>query len=86
VTALRLARIGAIAAAFALVFTLSQRATLAREGQTLPGLSWAIGVLTLIFLVNAYFIERMQGPEGNLRKDLLWGLAAGGVAIILSRL
>ena len=85
-TALRLVRAAAIALAFAFAFALSQRATLAREGETLPGISWAIGALSALFLVSAIVVERTQGPEANLRKDLMWGLAVGGIVIILSRL
>ena len=85
-TALRLVRAAAIALAFAFAFALSQRATLAREGETLPAISWGIGVLSALFLVSAITMERTQGPEANLRKDLMWGLAAGGILIVLSRL
>ena len=85
-TAFRLLRIAAIAVGFFVVFTLSQEATRARQGTTVPGMSWAIGVLSLIFLISAVVGERTQGPEHNTRKDLLWGLATGGIAIVLSRL
>jgi hypothetical protein len=85
-TALRVVRAAAIALVFAVAVTLSQRATLAREGETLPGVSWAIAALSVLFLVSALVSERTQGPEANLRKDLMWGLGAGGIVIILSRL
>lgn len=85
-TAFRLARIAAIAIGFVLVFTLSQRATVAREGQTLPGIAIAIGVLSVIFLLGAYATERSQGPEANSRKDLFWGLGTGGIGIALAQL
>ena len=85
-TAFRIARISAIAIVFGVVFTLSQRATLAREGQTMPGMMWAIGALALIFLLGAYATERSQGPEANTRKDLFWGLATGGIGIVLGQL
>ncbi len=85
-TALRLLRIAAIAFAFWIVFTLSQAATRAREGVTVPGISWAIGVLSVMFLISALVAEQSQGPEANGRKDLMWGLAAGGIAIVISRL
>jgi peptidoglycan/LPS O-acetylase OafA/YrhL len=84
-TALRLLRIAGIAAGFWVVFNLSQQATLARQGAAVPGISWAIGVLSLFFLIGAIVTERSQGPEANGRKDLLWGLAAGGIAIVVSR-
>jgi hypothetical protein len=84
VTPLRLLRIAAIAIAFALVFTASQQATLARYGETTPGLRWAIGVLTVLFLAGAWATERTHGPDANVRKDMLWGLAAGGVGILVN--
>ncbi len=84
-SALRLVRIAAIAVGFFVVFTLSQEATRARQGTTVPGISWAIGALSVIFLISAIAAERTQGPEHNGRKDLVWGLATGGIAIVLSR-
>ena len=84
-TALRLGRIVAIAFGFFLAFSASQRATLARYGETVPGISWAIGALTVFFLVAAIATERTQGPDANVRKDLLWGLVGGGVLIVVSR-
>jgi hypothetical protein len=82
----RALRIAGFALGFAFVFTLSQRATLARYGETLPGISWAIGALSAFFLIGAWATERTQGAEANARKDLLWGLGAGGIIIVLSRL
>ena len=84
-TAVRVLRGGGIAVAFFFIFNLSQHATKIRQGTTVPGISWAIGVLSVIFLVSAFLAERSQGPEENLRKDLLWGLATGGIAIVISR-
>ena len=84
--ALRLLRVAGFALAFTLAFTLSQRATLARTGETVPGMSWAIGALSTFFLIGAWATERTQGAEANVRKDLLWGLGVGGVLIVLSRL
>ncbi len=83
--AARLLRIAGIALALALVFTLSQRATLARSGETVPGMLWALGALSVFFLVAAFANESSQGPEANVRKDLLWGLGLGGVLAIVSR-
>ena len=80
---IRALRIAGIAAAFWYAFTLSQEATRAREGTTITGIHWAIGALSLLFGVNAFLAERFQGAEANARKDLLWGLAAGGIAIFL---
>lgn len=83
---LRLIRITAIAFGFAFIFLLSRQATAARGGEDLPGISWTLGVLSLIFTASAIASERTRGPEANLQKDFLWGLAAGGVLVILSRL
>ena len=86
-TILRPIRIVAIAVAFFVVFTYSQAVTAARSGgETAPGIAAAIAVLTLFFTIGALAIERTQGPEANLRKDLLWGLASGGVGILVQRL
>ncbi len=84
--AVRLLRIAGIAIAFVVVFTLSQRATLARSGETVPGTLWAIGALSVFFVVAAFANESTQGPEANVRKDLLWGLGAGGILAIVTHL
>jgi len=87
VTPLRLLRIVGFAAGFFVAFTASQAATAARNGgETVPGIAYAIGALSLFFLVGAYATERTQGPEQNVRKDMLWGLGSGGIAIVASRL
>jgi hypothetical protein len=87
VTPLRLVRIVVIAAGFFVAFTVSQAMTAARSaGETVPGIHFAIGALSFFFLVGAYATERTQGPEQNIRKDLLWGLGAGGLAIVANRL
>jgi len=83
---LRLIRISAIALGFACLFALSRYATLSRGGEDLPGISWALGVLSVIFTASAIVGERLRGPEANLAKDVLWGLAAGGIITTLSRL
>jgi hypothetical protein len=83
---LRLIRITAIAFGFAFIFLLSRQATAAHGGEDLPGISWTLGVLSLIFTVSAIASERTRGPEANLQKDFLWGLAAGGILVIISRL
>ena len=83
---LRLVRIAAIAIGFAFIFLLSRQATAARGGEDLPGISWTLGVLALIFTGGAIASERTRGPEANLQKDFLWGLAAGAVIVIVSRL
>lgn len=86
-TALRLVRIAAIAFGYWFVFTTSQQMTAARNaGETVPGVAWAIGALTIFFAVGAFASERTLGPEQNVRKDLLWALSIGGIAIVLHRL
>jgi hypothetical protein len=82
---LRFLRIIAIALGFAFLFALSRYATLERGGEDLPGISWALAVLSAIFTVSAIISERSRGPEANLQKDFLWGLAAGGIITIISR-
>ena len=86
-TALRLLRIVAIAAGFFAAFTVSQAATAARNaGETVPGIHYAIGALAAFFLVGAWATEQTQGPELNVRKDMLWGLGTGGIVILVHRL
>ena len=81
--AVRALRIVGIALAFVVAFTISQHATLTRSGETVPGILWAIGALSVFFLVGAFATESSQGPEANVRKDLLWGLGLGGVLTIV---
>ena len=64
----RALRIIGIALGLAIAFTLSQRATLARSGETTPGTLWALGALSVFFLVGAFATESSQGPEANVRK------------------
>ncbi len=82
---LRLLRIATIAVALTLVFHLSVRVTEASGGEALAGREWAIGALSLLFLLRALATEYSHGPEANFQKDLQWGLAAGGALTILSR-
>ena len=82
---LRLLRIAAIAIALPFLFHLSVRVAEASGGEAIPGREWAVGALSLLFLLRALVTEYSQGPEANLQKDLQWGLAAGGGLTILSR-
>ena len=82
---IRALRIAAIALALPLLFALSQRVTTARGQPRVPGLSWALGVVSALFLVRAAVTEWGRGPEANVQKDLFWGLAAGGILTIVSR-
>jgi hypothetical protein len=82
---LRPLRITVIALGLLCLFTVSQQVSAARGNEPVPGLSWALGALSGLFLVRALVTERTQGAEESLQKDLLWGLAAGGFLTILVR-
>ncbi len=82
---IRFLRIAAVATIFPLLFAASRQATLARGGETPPGISVALGVLSAIFLLSALFSERLRGPEAHAQNDVLWGLGIGGIITILSR-
>jgi hypothetical protein len=83
--AMRALRIAAVAAAVPLVFSVSQRVGAASGNEEVPGLFWAIGVLSFIFLLRAVATEWSAGPEAVRMKDLLWGLSAGGWLTVLIR-
>ena len=85
-TGLRLLRIAAVAVALRFLFDLSQRVTAAGGHEQVAGVEWALGALSILFFLRALATEYSQGPEANVQKDLLWGLTAGGVLAILSRL
>ena len=82
---LRALRIAVIALALPALFTLSQRISEARGNEPVPGLSWALGVISGLFLLRAVVTERSLGAEQALQKDVLWGVAAGGILTILMR-
>ena len=82
----RALRIAAVTAVLPLLFAVSQRVSEARGQETVPGINWALGVLSVIFVVRAAVTERFRGSEANLQKDLLWGVAVGSIATIISRL
>lgn len=83
---LRALRILAFAIALPVLFGISQGIARARGDEPPSGMLWAIGALTLLFLLRAAATEYARGPEANVQKDLQWGLAAGGMLTILSRL
>ena len=83
---LRLIRIAAIALGFASLFALSRYVTAVRGGEDLPGVSWALAVASAVFTASAAVYERIRGPETSLYKDVLWGLAAGGIISVIARL
>lgn len=86
-SALRIFRIVGFAVAFFVAFNVSQSVTAARNaGQTVPGIGIAILALSIFFLVGAIATEKTQGEEMNPRKDLLWGLSSGGLAIVAHRI
>ena len=83
--ALQLLRAGAVALGFLYIFVLSRRATLARGGEDLPGMSIALGLLSFIFFAGAIAATRVRGADARLQTDLLWGLGSGCVLAILWR-
>lgn len=82
---LRLLRVAVIAVALRALFDLSQRVSAASGHERVAGIEWALGALSVLFFLRALATEYSHGPEANFQKDLLWGLAAGGVLAILSR-
>jgi len=83
---LRALRIAAVTSVLPLLFTVSQRVSAARGNPPVPGINWALGVVSALFLVRAAVTERFRGPEANVQKDLFWGVAVGGIVTIISRL
>jgi hypothetical protein len=83
---LRVVRIAVIALVVPVLFTLSQAAARIRGNESLPGLLPAIGALTAVFFLRALASEWSAGPEMNRQKDLLWGVACGGVITVVSQL
>jgi len=83
---LRLLRIGAVGLGLTFLFRLSYQAGIARGQEPVAGMSWAIGVISLLFLVRAFIMERTRDARDNMQKDLLWGLSLGGVLTVLMRL
>jgi hypothetical protein len=81
----RLLRSGAIALGFLYIFILSRRATLARGGEDLPGISVALALLSLIFYAGAIAAKRVRGADARLQTDLLLGLGSGCILAILWR-
>ena len=84
--AVRLLRIAAVAIALPVAFSISQAISTSGGHEPVVGLEWAIGALSLLFFLRALATEYSRGPEANAQKDLQWGLAAGGVLTIVSRL
>jgi hypothetical protein len=82
---LRPLRIAAFTVVLPLLFALSQRIAAARGNEPVPGINWALGVVSGLFLVRAAVTERFRGPEANVQKDLFWGVAVGGIVTIISR-
>ncbi len=82
---LRALRIAAITVVLPLLFTASQRAAETRGNEPVPGISWALGVLSALFLIRAAVTEWSRGSGANLQKDVLWGLGVGGVITIIAR-
>ncbi|MBI4515401.1 MAG: hypothetical protein HY699_06250 [Deltaproteobacteria bacterium] len=85
-SALRLLRVAAIAGGLPMLFNLSRLVAAARGDEPVPGIAWALAVVSLLFSVRAVVTEYSRGPEANLQKDLLWGLALGGWLTIVAQL
>jgi hypothetical protein len=81
----RLVRIAVIAIALPLLFNLSQRVSTANGQEAPAGIVWALAALSLLFFLRALASEYSKTPQPEYQKDLQWGLAAGGVLAILSR-
>jgi hypothetical protein len=81
----RAVRIAVIAIALPLLFNLSQRVSTADGQEPVAGLEWALGALSLLFFIRALATEYSKGAHPDYQKDLQWGLAAGGVLTIVSR-
>jgi hypothetical protein len=81
----RAVRIAVIAIALPLLFDLSRRVSTAGGEEPAAGLEWALGALSLLFFLRALATEYSKGPHPDYQKDLQWGLAAGGVLTIVSR-
>ena len=81
----RALRIAAVTVVLPLLFGVSQRVSEARGNPPVPGINWALGVLSVLFLVCAIVTERFRGRDADVQKDLLWGVALGGVVTIISR-
>jgi hypothetical protein len=82
----RLLRIAVIACLLPAAFRFSQRVGAAHGNSPVEGIQWALGALSLLFLLRAIATEYARGPEADFQKDLQWGVAAGGLLAILTRL
>ena len=83
--AFRLLRISGFAATLVYLFNLSHQANIARGNEDVPGMLWAVGVVSFLFLIRAFLSEAMPDGPRTVQRDLLWGLTAGGIATILLR-
>jgi hypothetical protein len=81
---IRLVRIAGVAMLLTFLFVQSQRITLAREGETVPGLAMALAAVSSLLLIRAAVTEWTDGPARNFEKDILWGLGLGGVGAMIS--
>ena len=82
----RLLRIAVIGCLLPVAFRFSQRVAAANGDPPVEGIAWALGALSLLFLLRAIATEYGRGPEADFQKDLQWGLALGSVLAILTRL
>lgn len=83
--ALRLIRVGGVSVLFALVVRVSRLATAARaQGAPLPPIAGPLAGISVVLLLAALVTEKTRGPEGNLQKDVLWGISLGGLGAACS--
>jgi hypothetical protein len=85
IVALRILRITAFATTLAYLFHRSHQASVVRGDEDVPGMLWAVGVLSALFLIRAFLSEVMPDGPRIVQRDLLWGLSLGGIATILFR-
>jgi hypothetical protein len=83
---IRPVRIAGVAMLITFLFVQSQRITLAREGETVPGLAMALGAVSVLLLIRASVTEWTDGPARGFEKDILWGLGVGAVGAMISLL
>lgn len=79
-------RISAITLGTMGLFNLSADASAVRGFAEPEGMTWALAILAVVFLVRAGAAEAARSQASASYKDLLWGLCAGTGATLLLRL
>ncbi len=79
----RVLRIALISGLIPLLFRISHNYSVSRGQPTVPGLSYALGVIAVLFTARAFATETSFGKDARVQKDLLWGTALGcGLTIV----